>query len=202
MHVEVAEKPEMNPSEEHFRDEGLRIGGRLRDLRKSRNVTLQMLAEGVGVSAGYLSQIERGLSQLPVALLVAISKVLDVRVSDFLDPQENVATIEDLIVRAKSRRRLVYTGTGIHEEMLSPSSEMKLTYMISNLEPGSDSGSYSHEGEECGLVLEGRLDLWVGEKKYVLEAGDSFAFKSKELHRSANSSSKLTRVAWATTSNY
>ncbi|MEO1193459.1 MAG: cupin domain-containing protein [Pseudomonadota bacterium] len=45
--------------------------------------------------------------------------------------------------------------------------------------------------------VSGRLDLWLGERHIVLEAGDSFAFASSEPHRYANLSAEETVVIWA-----
>ena len=53
--------------------DALRLGQQIRDLRKARQMTLAELAERVNRSVGYLSQVERGASSLPIGVLQAIS---------------------------------------------------------------------------------------------------------------------------------
>lgn len=66
----------------------------------------------------------------------------------------------------------------------------ELALGISRYEPRASTvgDSYDHQGEEAGLVLEGQLELTKEDKKYLLEAGDSFSFKSQLKHRYANPS--------------
>jgi quercetin dioxygenase-like cupin family protein len=73
---------------------------------------------------------------------------------------------------------------------------------ISRYEPGASTGddSYDHDGEEAGLILSGQLELSIDNKKYLLEAGDSFSFKSQLKHRYVNPSiDEDTVVVWANT---
>jgi mannose-6-phosphate isomerase-like protein (cupin superfamily) len=56
-----------------------------------------------------------------------------------------------------------------------------------------------HEGEECGYVLEGRLELRVGSKKYSLGRGDSFFFPSTVPHTYHNPGKVIARVVWINT---
>lgn len=65
---------------------------------------------------------------------------------------------------------------------------------LSTIDAGADSEDYSHDGAEVGLVLSGTLELWVAGRHFVLQEGDSFAFKSTEVHRCANPSQQPTRV--------
>jgi quercetin dioxygenase-like cupin family protein len=67
--------------------------------------------------------------------------------------------------------------------------------------PGSASGTqpYTHRGEEGGLVLEGMLELWIENEKFLLNAGDSFSFPSTKPHRYRNPSKRETVVLWVIT---
>jgi mannose-6-phosphate isomerase-like protein (cupin superfamily) len=40
----------------------------------------------------------------------------------------------------------------------------------------------THQGEECGLLLSGRLKVTVGDQSAVLGAGDAYYFKSNQPH--------------------
>lgn len=180
--------------------EPLLIGRQIRELRKIKGLTLAEMAARLGVSIGHLSQIERDRSRLSIGTLKAISDVLGVHINWFFQPQPERPPEEvEFIVRANGRRRMTFTGLGIQEELLSPNLAGPLEMLLSTIEPGADSDFYSHEGAEAGLVIEGTLDLWVGERRFRLEAGDSFSFRSTERHRCANPGEVPTRVVWVIT---
>lgn len=176
------------------------IGGQLRELRKIKNLTLNQVATEAGISVGYLSQIERNQSRLPIGVLRKLSDVLGVHMNWFFQGNANSAPEErDLIVRKAHRRRLTFTGLGIIEELLSPNLSGPLELLLSTIEPGADSGDYSHDGAEAGVVVSGTLDLWIGGQKFHLEEGDSFAFSSSSVHRCSNPGKDATKVIWVIT---
>jgi len=176
------------------------IGGQLRELRQVKNLTLKEVAEMAGISVGYLSQLERNRSRLPIGVLKRISDALGVHMNWFFQQRsEGDASERDIVVRANNRRRMSFTGLGISEELLSPNLSGPLELLISTIAPGADSEDYSHDGAESGLVLSGVLELWVSGRYFKLGEGDSFAFKSTEVHRCANPGEMPTRVLWVIT---
>ena len=176
------------------------IGEQLRELRQIRNMTLKEVAEIAGISVGYLSQLERNQSRLPIGVLKKISDALGVHMNWFFQqPQGGSAAERDVVVRAGQRRRMSFTGLGITEELLSPNLSGPLELLISTIEPGADSENYSHDGAEAGLVMAGTLDLWVSDRHFRLEEGDSFSFRSVEVHRCANPGQTATKVLWVIT---
>lgn len=178
----------------------LLIGEQIRQLRKLKGLTLQFVADAAGISVGYLSQIERNRSKLPIGLLKTIADLLGVHMNWFFQPGVAGPPEErDIVVRAGRRRRMSFTGTGIGEELLSPDLNGPLELLLSTIESGSDSDFYNHDGAEAGLLIEGSLDLWVGERHFTLETGDSFSFKSPTPHRFANPGPTATKVVWVIT---
>lgn len=176
------------------------IGEQLRELRLLKSLTLKDVAEKAGISLGYLSQLERNHSRLPIGVLKKISDALGVHMNWFFQQRDaGDASERDIVVRAGNRRRLSFTGLGITEELLSPNLSGPLELLQSTIAPGADSEDYSHDGAEAGLVLSGTLDLWVAGRHFRLNEGDSFSFKSTELHRCANPGKVATRVLWVIT---
>jgi transcriptional regulator with XRE-family HTH domain len=177
------------------------IGSEIRALRKTRRVSLELLAQRTDKSVGYLSQVERGLSHPTIDVLKAISSALGVHIGWFF-PNGAPADPSDrgVVVREAARRRLSFGG-GITDFLLSPNLGGALEFMVCEFEPGATSGkdTIAHEGEEAGLVLCGSLELWVGKDHFVLEAGDSFTYQSSRPHRYANSGGCVTRVVWVVT---
>ena len=181
-------------------DADAHIGGRIRELRKAHGRTLADVASAVGISVSYLSQIERDVSRLPIAVLRQIADALGVHMNWFFHSgNEGPDDERDVIVRAANRRNLTFTGLGITEELLSPNLSGPLELLISTIHPGADSEFYTHVGAEAGMVISGSLHLWVGERQFLLEPGDSFAFSSTEAHRCANHGTQPVKVLWVIT---
>ena len=71
---------------------------------------------------------------------------------------------------------------------------------IHTVPPGARSdGRVQHEGEDFGYILEGVLELYVGDQTFTLGRGDTFFFPSTIPHAYFNSSTKTTRVLWFNT---
>jgi mannose-6-phosphate isomerase-like protein (cupin superfamily) len=93
------------------------------------------------------------------------------------------------VVRRDERRRIAYPGLNAVDEFLTTGRDGRLEVILTTLEPGGGTGdeAYSHESdEEVVIVLEGRLELWVGEEFHVLEDGDSITYSSRQPHRNRN----------------
>lgn len=175
------------------------VGKEIKLLRKASEVTLAELSLATGLSKGYLSQIERGISSPSVKALHTISRALGVNISWFFrPPQDEDNELNDIIVRRDKRRTLKFEA-GITDELLSPNLGRNIELLRCTFPPGTSSGKepYEHKGEETGIVIEGTLTLWLAEKRIVLEAGDSFAFESDIPHRYANEGSVSAVVIWA-----
>ena len=176
------------------------IGEQLRELRLAKGLTLREVADKAGISVSYLSQLERNQSRLPIGVLKRISDALGVHMNWFFQGQAQGDPAEsDIVVRADKRRHMSFTGLGISEELLSPNLSGPLELLLSTIAPGADSEDYSHDGAEAGFVLSGTLDLWVSGRHFSLLEGDSFSFRSVEVHRCANPGAIPTRVLWVIT---
>lgn len=177
-----------------------KIGQEIRSLRKARNLTLAGLAEASGLSVGYLSLLERDLATPSIKALHSVSRALGQTISWFFAADAVPENERDLVVRRARRRRLEYSA-GIVDELLSPNLAGTLELLSSRFPPGASSGDepYTHAGEEAGIVIRGRLELWVDGKQLMLSAGDSFGFASSLPHRYRNPGPEETEVIWAIT---
>lgn len=186
------------PENDHLAPE---IGREIKHLRKAKSWTISDLADATGLSTGFLSQIERGLSSPSVKALHTIAQALGVNVSWFFSrPGEATGRDLDVVVRAGQRRTLSFKN-GIRDELLSPDLGRQLELLRCVFPPGASSGEkpYSHTGEEAGFIIHGELSLWLGRRKIKLGPGDSFAFSSEQPHRYENPGSTETIVIWAIT---
>jgi transcriptional regulator with XRE-family HTH domain len=163
----------------------LQLGPRIRSLRQARKVTLRELAERAGVTESFLSQVEREVTSPSIASVQRIARALDLGIADLFVDDEPLGRV----VRRAERRRIAYPGLGAIDEFLTVGHGGRLEVIISTIEVGGGTGDepYTHESdEEVVIVLEGRLELWVGDETHVLEEGDAITYSSRQMHRNRN----------------
>jgi len=186
----------------------VRLGEDLRSVRKAQGFTLQDLADASGKSVSFLSKIERGRARPSVTALQEIAAALGFPVGWFFENDGPVPADErPYVVRANRRRRLSYAGVsgtdymGFQDHLLSASLDGNLALGISHYEPGGLTGDdlYTHIGEEAGLVLEGEIELTLGDKTFILKTGDSFSFSADIPHRYRNPGKTRAAIVWANT---
>ena len=169
------------------------VGQRIRDLRRTRAMSLEAVAARTELSIGFLSQIERGLSSPSLRVLATLADVLGVGIAGLFGAKENdVAAPDAIVTRERQRAELNLWRTGISKQLLSPAgSEGRLNLFLVHMEPGGSTGDelYTHDGEEAGLVIEGEMKLTVDAESWTLKHGDSFRFASRRPHRFSNPSS-------------
>jgi transcriptional regulator with XRE-family HTH domain len=189
------------PADDPLADLEFKVGKHIRDLRTAKGVSLSELAAKVEISVGNLSEIERGLSVPSIRTLCLLSKALEIGAGWLLDLySENAPPIDPYVVRASARQSIVYSKAGVVKRLASPLTSGKLQMLLVEIQPGAGSGEtgYSHAGEECGIVQEGILNLWIDGEKRTLSQGDSFRFLSTKIHRFENPGNVLARVIWIT----
>ncbi|MBR0716845.1 helix-turn-helix domain-containing protein [Bradyrhizobium liaoningense] len=166
------------------------VGRRIRDLRRTRQLSLETIAARTSLSIGFLSQIERGLSSPSLRVLATLADVLGVGIAALFGASPSADGASDHVVtRGLQRPELKLWRTGISKQLLSPAgAENKLNLFLVHLEPGGSTGDelYTHDGEEAGLVLEGEMMLTVDTETWSLREGDSFRFASRRPHRFSN----------------
>ena len=84
--------------------------------------------------------------------------------------------------------------------MLCPDMQHKIEFICINYPVGGGAEEfYSHEGEECGLILEGTFKGTIGDQEFVLEPGDSIYYASSIPHRWENAGDVEAKAIWAIT---
>lgn len=167
----------------------------IRDLRTRKKVTVRQLASQIDRSIGFISQIERGLSQPSVEDLLAISEALEVPFTYFAQPAQSPQ--HPAVTRPTERRTLSY-ARGVTDKVISPGLSGQLIMLETLLEPGADFGERTiiDSSEQGGYVLEGQLTLWINDEEIRIGAGDGFQIPSGVPCRCANKGRQLTRVIW------
>lgn len=171
------------------------IGGKLRRIRSAKNITIKELAGRAGMTSSLISQMERGLTMPSIATLIKVTECLEIPVGVLF---EDVSTRPSPVIRKDERQQVRFGREAEHfYELLSGSGENKcMSFKYNEWTPGAGTGLSRHEGEECGLVLEGVMELTVGDEVYILEEGDSFYFDSRIYHNAQNIGKKNLRAIW------
>lgn len=171
------------------------LGADLRALRKARGLTLTVLADELGKSVGWLSQVERDLSEPSITDLRDMAKALDVSVSSLFHTA-SVPGEDGLIVRATARRPIGSRVAGLTEELLSPDLTDDFEVIHSVFEPkASLTAQVSRPTQEVGYVVSGHLDLWIDDRLFHLTPGDSFRIRG-QTYRWANPHDVPCLVIW------
>lgn len=172
------------------------LGKDVRNLRKSRGLTLSELALKMGRSVGFISQVERGLSVPSIQDLRAIASALDIPISWFFTHDSLDDNERGVVVRADTRRVLGSRESGLTEELLSPDLGGSFEMVRSIFEPGAEiKDNIQRETEESGVVVSGRLDVWIEDQLFELNSGDSFKIDHKP-YRWRNPGSEPAIVIW------
>ncbi|MGK8204203.1 helix-turn-helix domain-containing protein [Burkholderia cenocepacia] len=161
----------------------MRIGQRIRRLRREAKKTLLEVATEARLSVGFLSQVERHLTGISISSLVNVAKALNVPLGALIDqprqaqPDSHQGRRESYAVDRTSQwyERLSTTFGG------SQINAVKVQMM-----EGYRSEWVAHGGDEFVYVLDGRICYTVGKKDYPLSAGDSLHFDARKRHRVAN----------------
>ena len=174
------------------------LGERLRLRRKELKLSMKEVAISSGLSIGFISQVERGLTSPSLTSLTAIANFLRSDVTNFLSQPKSKSSI------TRNEERDVYTinKNGLQYERLSDSFPgHTLNSVIIHEMPGHRSESISHEGEEFFFILEGAITIYIDGVVNILEAGDSLHFDSSRSHSAWNHTNKVTSVLHVCTMN-
>jgi transcriptional regulator with XRE-family HTH domain len=182
---------------------------KIRKLRKEQKMTLNNLAVKSGLSSTYLSQIERGLSNPSIGVLKKIADAMNTNLVSLMGFDEAGGETKETelqkkdekkvaVVKNDRRKMLVYPGGLRKAFLLTPDLRRKMEVLLTYEEPQqkAEEDWYQHEGEEFGLILEGRYEVTVEDRTYILEEGDSIYFQSQLPHKMRSIGEKTTKTLW------
>ena len=161
------------------------IGKRLKDIRKRFRMSQRELARQSGVANATISLIENGKLNPTVSLLKKVLDGFPLRLSEFFaDDAEASAKV---FFQANELTEIAEGGVS-YRQLGGNLAGKAIQFLKERYEPGSGTGRHDirHEGEECGLVLSGRLTVTVNGQTEVLGPGDAYYFDSDQPHSFEN----------------
>lgn len=174
------------------------VGERLRELRQRSRLSQRQLARRTGVANASISQIEAGKLNPTVSML---KKVLDGIPTSLAEFFSDGAEAGDRVFFRASELTEIADGGVSYRQVGGDLRERRIQLLRERYEPGAGTGRHAirHEGEECGLILSGRLRVTVGEKEQVLGPGDAYYFQSTQPHSFHNTGSDACELISACT---
>jgi len=177
------------------------IGAKLKVFRKNKGLSLRALAEISDVTVGTLSQIENDNTSPSVGTLKRVLKALGLSMGEFFDSIESNEGGARVCFAPKDQVDVSpLEGLSLLGIPRSEGSQ-QIQILSETYEPGASTGKdyYSHEGEECGICLEGEVEMRVDGHIYKLGPGDMYYFDSHKQHRFTNVGTTVAKVVSACT---
>lgn len=156
------------------------VGADVRALRRARGLTLAGLSADVGRSTGWLSQVERGLSEPSIDDLRGLAARLDVPLSVFFAATPASAAEAGHVVRAAARRPLGARSAGLVETLLSPDLTDDFEVVHSTFAPHSRlTRPTTRPTQELGYLVSGALRITIADRSFDIGPGDSFRIRGE-----------------------
>lgn len=170
------------------------IGGRLRAIRESRNMSQRDLAARAGMTSGAISLMEQNKSSPSVASLKSLLDAINMTMSEFFAEVENAGPPKyfygegEFVELSPQDVGLDESSARLSLKQLGQAAQHSLQMLHETYQPGADTGPdmLSHEGEEAGIVMSGVIEVTVDDQTRVLNAGEGYLFSSRLPHRFRN----------------
>lgn len=160
-------------------------GARLKAIRTRLGLSQRQLARVSGVANATISQIEAGRLNPTVSMLKKVLDGIPISLSEFFADDSDSA--DRIFFRSDELTEIADGGVSFLQ-VGANLSDKSVQLIKECYQPGAGTGRHAitHEGEECGIILAGRLQVSVGEQTAILRAGDAYYFKSNQPHNFHN----------------
>jgi transcriptional regulator with XRE-family HTH domain len=165
----------------------LQISNRIKEKRKEKDITLQQLADTVGVTKGLLSQIENNRTVPSLAVLLSIVKALQVDFNEFFDKLDAIQSTGPTVIKSTQHQRFEkeYTKGTWYYRITSFKHQGKLIDIVLYKQAkNAKKGYVSTQAHEFNYMLKGKAEYTIEGEKYMVEEGDSFYYDARKSHLS------------------
>ena len=158
------------------------IADRIRELRLVTGLTVSDMAMRMGISESEYEECEAGTKTLSVAFLYHCALIFGVDMGDILEGKSPKLRSYALTRRGEGQKieeahhMVGYSlASGFRNRIALP------LYMEMNYHEGAENEKIelvTHEGQECDIVLTGKMKIQIGDHTEILSAGDSIYYDS------------------------
>ncbi len=171
------------------------IGLRIMELRELSDISIQDMANYLGITQETYREYEEGKNDIPASILFEIANKMQVDMGLLLTGEETRMHIFSVTRKGKGvevGRRKQYQYENLAEKFV----QKKVEPFIVTVEPRSDGSkpsTNSHPGQEFNYILEGVLKIYIHDNEIILHEGDSIFFDSSYKHAMEALENKTTR---------
>lgn len=163
------------------------IGARLQLVRKTKGLSQRELAKRVGVTNSTISLIEQNKVSPSVSSLKKVLDGIPISLAEFFTLDLDASPDDNPFYRPDDCPDL--GNNDIHYFLVGqrrPQRQMCILREV--MPPGTDTGESMlvHEGEEGGVIVQGHVEVTVGDRVSVLGPGEAYYFESRVPHRFRN----------------
>jgi transcriptional regulator with XRE-family HTH domain len=171
----------------------MKIGEKIKNLRLAQELTQEDLADRADLTKGFISMLERDLTSPSLDTLELILNALDTSLGEFFEDTE-----PGTVVFSQDKRVVIDNDNGVVKEVpIAGAQDREMDIMLVTLDPGSSTTKEdAHYGDECGLVLSGKIYINLGKDVYKASKGDAFYYTSDKQHWIENRSDKEATILW------
>jgi transcriptional regulator with XRE-family HTH domain len=194
----VRDRGKVMKEKEEF--EEIRVGEKIKELRERKGLSLKEVADLTGFSTALLSQMENHLVSPSLGTIIKLARAFGVRVGDFLGETEG----EPFTIIRRDERKIISRFASkdgvkygyVYESLGFDKKDRHMEPFIITLEPATVKTAKTsvHEGEEFIFVLEGEMEVILGNHTDVLYPGDSIYYDSTIPHRVQCHQEKVTKI--------
>lgn len=179
---------------------GFNLGHRLKMVRIQAGLSQRELAKRSGITNAGISLIESNQNSPSVASLKKVLDAIPISMSDFFSlekPVHDEVFFDAIDLLPLSQGKVSFWQVGNAQKH-------NLQILYEHYQPGADTGKsmLQHDSEEGGVIVEGEIELTVGDRKKILKKGDAYLFDSRIAHRFRNISKSECVIVSACTPPY
>ena len=163
------------------------VGERVKAVREDRNLSFQDISQRTGLDVSVLEQIESGNLAPPLGTVIKLAKALDLKMGYFISGEEDrpytiVRKGDRKVVSRYDSKKGAYYGYG-YESLAPHKTDRHMEPFLVSLDPAETEEERStHDGQEFIYVLDGLMEVRLGEEIHVLKPGDAIYYDSTVPH--------------------
>lgn len=163
----------------------IKVGLRVKEIRKKRNFSLQDVADRSGLSKSLISKVENFRTIPSLVVLSRIAEVLKVTVAEIVKDMEKANELSYVVTRKNERKVLQRESAEgfIYELLITENTNNSIfESFVLTLKKGARRKPVSTDGYEFLFILEGEIEFHYGRERIILRKGDSIFFDGRANH--------------------
>jgi transcriptional regulator with XRE-family HTH domain len=176
----------------------LDIGAKIRDLRLASDLTQEELAERADLTKGFISQLERDRTSISLDSFLDILAALNVTINEFFSAESI-----QIVFTQDDRAQIEEKGVHSFSLLIPGATNRRMEPALVTLKGGEKTTTIGpFQGEEFGLVIQGRIAIHFGNMTHKVGQGECFYFEAEKEHYLENRWKRDAVILWVTSPPY